>query len=141
MSTPEDYKHLSDVQTRWSDNDIYGHVNNVTYYSYCDSVVNRYLIEQGGLDIHKGSVIGLIVESHCKFLSPLVYPHPIRAGLRVGKLGNSSVRYELALWDHTGKLCAQAYMVHVFVDRESNRPTAMPAKLRAALAALNVGPA
>ena len=138
MTTPAAYKHITEVQTRWSDNDIYGHVNNVTYYSYFDSVMNRYLIESGALDIQNGTVVGFVVESNCKFLSPLVYPHPIRAGLRVGKLGNSSVRYELALWDHTGKLCAQAYMVHVFVDRESKRPTAMPTQLRNALSALSV---
>ncbi|MDH4396430.1 MAG: thioesterase family protein [Limnobacter sp.] len=133
MSTPAEYKHIAEVQTRWSDNDIYGHVNNVTYYSYFDSVMNRYLIDSGALDIQNGTVVGFVVESNCKFLSPLAYPDQVTAGLRVGKLGNSSVRYELALWDQHGKLCAKGFMVHVFVDRQNNRPTPMPAPLRAAL--------
>jgi acyl-CoA thioester hydrolase len=136
MSTPTEYKHIAQVQTRWSDNDIYGHVNNVTYYSYFDSVMNRYLIDSGALDIQNGNVVGFVVESNCKFLSPLAYPDTVTAGLRVGKLGNSSVRYELALWDQVGKLCAEGYMVHVFVDRQTNRPTPMPGELRAALQSL-----
>lgn len=138
MTTPAAYKHITEVQTRWSDNDIYGHVNNVTYYSYFDSVMNRYLIESGALDIQKGAVVGFVVESNCKFLSPLAYPDQVTAGLRVGRLGNSSVRYELALWDPQGKLCAEGYMVHVFVDRHSNRPTPMPDNLRHVLQSLTV---
>lgn len=136
MTTPAAYKHITEIQTRWSDNDIYGHVNNVTYYSYFDSVMNRYLIESGALDIQNGTVVGFVVESNCKFLSPLAYPDQVTAGLRVGKLGNSSVRYELALWDQHGKLCAEGYMVHVFVDRQSNRPTPIPPNLRGVLQSL-----
>lgn len=124
------------VQTRWHDNDIYGHVNNVVYYSYFDSVVNRYLIEQGGLDIHNGEVVGFVVESQCKYLKPLAYPEPVFAGLRVGKLGNSSVRYELALFNADKALCATGYFVHVFVNKLSGKPTTMPQPLRMALEAL-----
>lgn len=127
------YPHHATVQTRWHDNDIYGHVNNVVYYSYFDSVVNRYLIEKGGLDIHNGEVVGFVVESGCKYLSPLVYPHAIQAGLRVGKLGNSSVRYELALFNAEGVCCATGFFVHVFVNKSTNKPEAMPSSIRQAL--------
>lgn len=138
MSSKISYPHRTSIQTRWHDNDVYGHVNNVVYYSYFDSVVNRLLIEQGGLDIHGGNSIGFIVESHCKFLNPLVYPNTVEAGLRVGKLGTSSVRYELALWDHQGQLCAEGYMVHVFVDRATQRPTPIPDSLRTVMQSLLV---
>lgn len=126
------------VQTRWLDNDIYGHVNNVVYYSYFDSVVNRYLIEEGGLDIHNGEVVGFVVESQCKYLKPLAYPETVRAGLRVGKLGNSSVRYELGLFNAKGELCAQGYFIHVFVTKADNKPTPIPECLRGKLALLMV---
>ena len=131
-----DFPHQTKVQTRWHDNDIYGHVNNFVYYSYVDSVVNRYLIEQGGLDIHQGDTVGFVVESQCKYLAPLAYPETIHAGLKVGKLGNSSVRYELALFNSKQELCAQGYFVHVFVNKASNKPTSMPAGIRAALEVL-----
>ncbi|WP_370262135.1 acyl-CoA thioesterase [Limnobacter sp.] len=136
MTQPSDYPHHQSVQTRWHDNDIYGHVNNVVYYSYFDSVVNRFLIEQGGLDIHQGEVVGFVVESQCRYLKPLAYPETITAGLRVGKLGNSSVRYELALFNARQELCAAGYFVHVFVTKASNTPTPIPERLRHALAAL-----
>lgn len=126
------------VQTRWLDNDIYGHVNNVVYYSYFDSVVNRYLIEEGGLDIHNGEVVGFVVESQCKYLKPLAYPETVRAGLRVGKLGNSSVRYELGLFNSKNELCAEGYFTHVFVTRADNKPTPIPESLRSKLALLMV---
>ena len=126
------------VQTRWHDNDIYGHVNNVVYYSYFDSVVNRYLIEEGGLDIHNGEVVGFVVESQCKYLKPLAYPEPVTAGLRVGKLGNSSVRYELGLFNAKGELCAEGYFIHVFVNKASNTPTPIPDGIRSKLALLVV---
>lgn len=132
-----DFPHQTQVQTRWHDNDIYGHVNNVVYYGYFDSVVNRYLIEEGGLDIHSGSTVGFVVESQCKYLAPLAYPEIVYAGLKVGKLGNSSVRYELALFNSKHELCAQGYFVHVFVDKTSNKPTAMPAGIRLALQKLS----
>jgi len=135
-SSKADFPHLCTVQTRWHDNDIYGHVNNVVYYSYFDSVVNRYLIEQGGLDIHNGQVVGFVVESQCNYLKPLAYPDAITAGLRVGKLGNSSVRYELALFNQHDQLCAQGHFVHVFVDKASNKPAPIPELTRRALALL-----
>jgi acyl-CoA thioester hydrolase len=137
-STLNLYPHQQAVQTRWHDNDIYGHVNNVVYYSYFDSVVNRFLIEKGGLDIHQGDVVGFVVESQCKYLKPLAYPEAITAGLRVGKLGNSSVRYELGLFNAAGELCAEGYFVHVFVNKASNKPTAMPQGIRSQLEQLLV---
>lgn len=136
MTSLADYPHHSSVQTRWHDNDIYGHVNNVVYYSYFDSVVNRFLIDQGGLDIHQGEVVGFVVESQCKYQKPLAYPETITAGLRVGKLGNSSVRYELALFNSKGEQCAEGYFVHVFVNKASNAPTPIPEGIRSSLAAL-----
>jgi acyl-CoA thioester hydrolase len=116
------------------DNDVYGHVNNVHYYSYFDTVINEYLIRAGGLDIHAGPAIGLCVESHCAFRAPLAFPRPVRAGLRVGKLGRSSVRYEIGLFDADApEPAAEGWFVHVFVDRGSRRPVEIPASIRAAL--------
>ena len=132
-----DYIHFMIVQTRWMDNDVYGHVNNVTYYSYFDTVVNRYLIDSGGLDIHDGPAIGFVVESSCRYLAPFAYPETIEAGLRVAKLGSSSVRYELALFapgEDTAR--AEGQFVHVFVDRVTQRPVPLPPQLRDALAKL-----
>ena len=132
-----EYPHFLTVQTRWMDNDVYGHVNNVTYYSYFDTVVNRYLIDAGGLDIHNGPAIGFVVESNCRYLAPFAYPETIEAGLRVGKLGSSSVRYELALFAPGDDVArAEGQFVHVFVDRVTQRPVPMPPKLREALARL-----
>lgn len=136
MSTLADYPHQQTVQTRWHDNDIYGHVNNVVYYSYFDSMVNRFLIEEGGLDIHHGEVVGFVVESQCKYLKPLAYPEAITAGLRVGKLGNSSVRYELGLFNSNGELCAEGYFIHVFVTKADNKPTPIPQGIRSKLEGL-----
>jgi len=133
----DDYQHFQPITTRWHDNDIYGHVNNVVYYSYFDSAVNTYLIEEGGLDIHTGAVVGFVVSSSCDYFAPIAFPERIEVGLRVGKLGNSSVQYELGVFKQ-GE--AQAYaagrFVHVFVDRDSNRPVSIPESLRAALARL-----
>lgn len=131
------YPHLTAVQTRWMDNDVYGHINNVTYYSYFDSVVNRYLIHPGGLDIHDAPVVGFVVESNCRYLRPFAYPEEIEAGLRIGRLGGSSARYELALFaPGEERARAEGYFVHVFVDRRTQRPAPIPAKLREALAKL-----
>ena len=131
------YPHLLPIATRWKDNDVYGHVNNVEYYSYFDTVINTYLIKAGVLDIHHGAVIGLCVESQCKFLDSLAFPETIEAGLRVAKLGNSSVRYEIALFKQGVEApAATGYFVHVFVAREGRRPTPLPAPLRTALEAL-----
>src|SRR5580658_2842366 len=138
MSKPDDLAHESrerfpffqQVQTRWMDNDIYGHVNNAVYYSYFDTVINGYLIAQGGLDIHRGAVIGLAVETRCFFRRPLAFPDVIDGGLRVGHLGNSSVRYEVGLFcarsGESADLAALGHFVHVFVDRASRRPVPMP---------------
>jgi acyl-CoA thioester hydrolase len=132
-----DYQHFHAITTRWMDNDLYGHVNNVVYYSFFDTVINHYLIRSGGLDIHDGGVIGLAVESMCRFHRPLAYPDPVDAGLRVGKLGRSSVRYEVGLFAAgEEEPAATGHFVHVFVERESRRPTPIPESIRAALARL-----
>ena len=144
-TTPETrdaYPHILPIQTRWMDNDIYGHVNNVTYYSYFDTVVNSYLIDAGGLDIHDGTVVGFAVETTCRFFKPVAFPEKLAAGLRVGKLGNSSVRYEIAIFkDGDDTAAASGHFVHVFVDRATDRPTPVPAAIRAALEKLVVGEA
>lgn len=130
-----DYPHLAPITTRWMDNDAYGHVNNVVYFSYFDTVVNTYLIEQGALDIQASPVIGLVVEVACQYLAPLTYPETVTAGLRVAHIGRSSVRYEIGMFPE-GKdvAAAQGHFVHVYVDRETRRPVAeLPAKLRATL--------
>lgn len=122
------------ISTRWMDNDVYGHVNNVTYYSYFDSAINRYLIEEGGLDIHDGSVVGFVVSSHCQFRKPVAYPDALEAGLRVVKTGNSSVTYEVGIFRQDDKeAAAVGQVVHVFVDRNSNASTPIPGDLRSAL--------
>ena len=134
-----DYPHFQPITTRWHDNDLYGHVNNVTYYSYFDSAVNAYLIEVGGLDIHDGSVVGFVVSSSCDYFASIAFPERIEIGLRVGKLGNSSVQYELAVFKAgEDEACAAGRFVHVFVERQSNRPVSIPEPLRAALTALLV---
>jgi acyl-CoA thioester hydrolase len=129
-----DYVHFLALPTRWIDNDVYGHINNALYYAFFDTAINRYLISEGGLDITAGNVIGFAAESHCQYLRPISFPEVVEVGLRVGKLGNSSVRYELAIFKQ-GEASAAAigYFVHVFVDRTTQRPTPMPASVRAAL--------
>ena len=129
-----DYRHFLKIPTRWMDNDVYGHVNNVVYYSYFDTVINRYLIDAGGLDIERDAVIGIAVETQCRFNRSCQFPDIIDAGLRVGHLGNSSVRYEIGLFrENDDTLAAAGHFVHVFVDRESQRPVAIPQPIRAAL--------
>jgi acyl-CoA thioester hydrolase len=133
------YRYLRTIPTRWMDNDVYGHVNNVTYYSYFDTIVNGYLIDRGALDIAASPVIGLVVETHCNYFSPIAFPDNVTAGLRVAHRGSSSVRYEIGVFrgeDETAS--AQGHFVHVYVDRASGRPVALPADLRAALEALLV---
>jgi acyl-CoA thioester hydrolase len=133
------YPHRLVIPTRWMDNDVYGHVNNVVYYSYFDTVINQWLIEEGGLDIHGGEAIGVCVESHCEYKGSLEFPHPVDACLRVGKLGRSSVRYEIALFrGGEEEVAATGWFVHVFVDRESRRPVSIPEPIRAALERLVV---
>jgi acyl-CoA thioester hydrolase len=141
MSTTQraNYRHFQPITTRWHDNDIYGHVNNVTYYSFFDSAVNTYLIERGGLDIHDGAVVGFVVSSSCDYFASIAYPDLIEIGLRVAKLGNSSVQYELAVFKSgEDDACAAGRFVHVFVDRVSNQPVPIPDALRRAMALLQV---
>ncbi|MSX03066.1 MAG: acyl-CoA thioesterase [Actinobacteria bacterium] len=131
---PSAYPHRTTVQTRWKDNDVYGHVNNADYYGYFDTVINALLIQEGGLDIHGGETIGLCAESHCKFLGPLAFPGSVDACLRVGHLGSSSVRYELALFDgESGAPAAVGWFVHVFVDAQTRRPSEISSEMRALL--------
>ncbi|WP_313043425.1 thioesterase family protein [Pseudomonas sp.] len=140
-STPvrDDYRHFQPITTRWHDNDAYGHVNNVTYYSFFDTAVNTYLIEQGGLDIHDGEVVGFVVSSACDYFASIAFPECIEVGLRVGKLGNSSVQYELAVFKAgEQEACAAGRFVHVFVDRASNQPVPIPGMLREAMQRLLV---
>ena len=128
------YPHSQAIVTRWMDNDVYGHVNNVVYYSYFDTVVNTFLIQRGVLDIHNGAVIGLVVETGCNYFAPITFPDIVVAGLAVTRLGTSSVRYQVGLFrnDET-EPAAQGHFVHVYVDRTSRRPVPLPADLRAAL--------
>ncbi len=135
VPTRADYRVFYPISTRWSDNDIYGHVNNVTYYSYFDTAANRYLIEEGGLDITDGSVVGYVVSSGCAYHAPITYPEPIEAGLRVDRLGNSSVQYGIAIFRAGGQeAVAHGHFIHVFVEREHDRSVPIPGNLRAALA-------
>jgi acyl-CoA thioester hydrolase len=129
-----DYPHAQPITTRWMDNDAYGHVNNVVYFSYFDTVVNTYLIARGALDIQESDVIGLVVDVGCQYMSPLTYPETVTAGLRVAHLGRSSVRYEIALFaEGSDTAAAQGHFVHVYVDRKSRRPVELPVELRQVL--------
>jgi acyl-CoA thioester hydrolase len=129
-----EYPHFLAIPTRWMDNDVYGHVNNVQYYAYFDTVINEYLIAAGGLDIHAGEAIGVCAESHCTYTAALSFPGTVDAGLRVSKLGRSSVRYEIGLFSAGNDApAATGWFVHVFVDREQRRPVAIPEGVRAAL--------
>lgn len=138
------FPHVLTIQTRWSDNDVYGHVNNVVFYSWFDTVINRWLIGAGDLDPAKSDVIGLCVESQCRYLAPASYPEDVDAGLSVRKIGRSSVQYDLGIFRSvagaTDELLAFGHFVHVFVDRVARRPTPIPAALRAALERLLVVP-
>lgn len=132
-----EYLFHTPITTRWSDNDAYGHINNVTYYSYFDSAANLYLIEQGGLDILASPVIALVVESRCEYHAPLAYPTPLIAGLRVDRLGNRAVTYGIAIFaEGEDRAAAHGHFVHVFVDRATRTPTPIPPALRDALARL-----
>lgn len=129
-----EYPHFLALPTRWMDNDIYGHVNNALYYAFFDTAINEYLIAEGGLDINAGAMMAFAAESQCQYLRPLAFPEVIDVGLRVGQLGNSSVRYELALFQRDEDFAAAAgYFVHVFVDRATQRPVPIPTQIRAAL--------
>lgn len=129
-----DYRHFIDIPTRWADNDAYGHVNNVVYYAWFDTVVNEYLIRAGVLDVAAGEIIGVVAETQCRYFSELSFPQTVSAGLRVARLGNSSVRYEIGIFGPGAQsAAAQGHFVHVYVDRATRRPAPLPAPLRAAL--------
>jgi acyl-CoA thioester hydrolase len=130
----DEYPHLLPIQTRWMDNDAYGHVNNVVYYSWFDTVVNEYLIRAGALDVARGPVVGLVVETQCSYFRELAFPETVVAGLRVARVGRTSVRYEIGLFAQDDPhAAAQGHFVHVYVDRASRRPAPLPAPLMAAL--------
>ncbi|MEX5746839.1 acyl-CoA thioesterase [Massilia sp. X63] len=134
------FPHFLALPTRWMDNDSYGHVNNVNYYSFFDTAVNRYLIDEKVLDIHADTTVGLVVETGCSYFSSISFPDTVHAGVRVAKLGNSSVRYEIALYRNDDPLpSAAGHFVHVYVDRGAKRPTPIPTAVRAALARLAPG--
>lgn len=131
------YQAFKTITTRWSDNDVYGHVNNVVYYSWFDTAVNSHLIEQGALDIEHGETIGLVIETQCNYFAPLAFPQTVEAGIRVARIGSSSVRYEVGLFAQGEALTAAAgRFIHVYVDRQTRRPCALPARLREVLQAL-----
>jgi acyl-CoA thioester hydrolase len=133
------YPHSAPVPTRWMDNDVYGHVNNVVYYAYFDTVINRYLIEHGGLDIARGAVIGLCVDSRCTYRKPIAFPDDVDAGLRVAKLGRSSVTYEIGIFARgEDTAAAEGSFVHVFVDRETRKSVPLPDVMRGALSKILV---
>ena len=129
------YKAFRNIATRWSDNDLYGHVNNVVYYSWFDTAVNGLLIEQGAIDIHAGPVIGLVVETQCNYFAPLAFPQAVVAGIRVAHIGSSSVRYEIGLFaaDDDNVCAAKGHFMHVYVDHITRKPVALPAQLLSVL--------
>jgi acyl-CoA thioester hydrolase len=132
------YRHFQSIPTRWMDNDVYGHVNNVVYYSYFDTVVNQYLIEQRVLNIEASKVIGLVVETQCQYFASITFPDVVHAGLRVAKLGNSSVRYEIGLFRNDEQAAsAQGYFIHVYVDRTTRRAILLPPDMRNALESIS----
>ena len=134
IDTRSEYAVFYPITTRWSDNDLYGHVNNVTYYSYFDTAANRYLIEAGGLDIHHAEVIGVVVESRCNYHSAVAYPQNLEAGLRVDKLGTRSVTYGIGIFEEGAQQAsANGHFVHVFVERASNSPVPIPEPIRQVL--------
>ncbi len=133
------YPYLASITTRWMDNDVYGHLNNVVYYSFFDTAANQFLIHEGGLDIVASPVIALVVESHCEYHAALAYPSTLRAGVRVARLGTRAVTYGVAIFDeHEDVAAAHGHVVHVFVDRQTRTPVAIPATIRAALERLKL---
>jgi acyl-CoA thioester hydrolase len=132
-----DYAWFTTISTRWLDNDVYGHINNVVYYAFFDTAVNQCLIEKKVLDIYHGQQIGLVIETGCNYFAPLAYPQTIDAGIRVAKIGNSSVRYEVGLFAQgTIEAAAQGHFVHVYVNKMTRRPEALASDLRAVLETL-----
>jgi acyl-CoA thioester hydrolase len=134
MIERKDFPLFVELVTRWADNDVYGHVNNATYYAYFDTVVNRFLTDRGLLELHQSQSFGVIVETGCKFHASVAFPDVLEIGLRVAKLGNSSVQYELGVFKKGSSECAaEGRFVHVYVDRKTRRPVPIPAETRAAL--------
>lgn len=130
----QNYRFLFPIQTRWADNDMYGHVNNVTYYSYFDTAANALLIQHAGFDLRNTPIIGLVVDSACSFLQELSYPEIIEVGVAIEKIGNSSLRYDLAIFKQgQNEAAAQGHFVHVFVDRQTRKSTSIPEDMRDAL--------
>ena len=135
--TRDDYRHFLEIPTRWMDNDVYGHVNNVQYYSYFDTVVNEYLVAEGGLDYLDGSTVGYVVETKCSYRRPIAFPDIVQAGIRVSRIGRSSVTYEVGLFRKgQEEICAFGHFVHVYVDRATDRPTPIPDAARRAMEAI-----
>lgn len=133
----DQFVHFSRITTRWMDNDVYGHVNNVVYYSFFDTVVNKFLIDGNSLDIASSDTVGLVVETHCQYFRPIAFPDTVDAGIRVSKLGSSSVRYEIGLFRNDDEAAsAQGHFVHVYVNRETNRPAPIPEAARKLLSTL-----
>ena len=133
-STRADYRTFRIITTRWMDNDAYGHMNNVVHYSLFDTAVNGWLIENGVLDIHRGAQIGLVVETGCRYFAEMAFPDTIHAGIRIAKLGNSSVRYEIGLFrNDEDEAAAEGFFVHVYVDAGTRRPAPLDPALRTLL--------
>ena len=135
----DDYRHFTSLTTRWADNDAYGHLNNVVYYSLFDTAVNAALIEAGLLDVEHSLVVALVAETGCRYFAALAFPDAVEAGLRVASIGGSSVRYEIAIFKAGAtEAAAQGHFVHVYVDRQKRRPVALPAEVREFLETLMV---
>jgi acyl-CoA thioester hydrolase len=129
-----DFRHFHAITTRWDDNDVYGHVNNVRYFAFFDTAINDWLIREAGLDVEQGAVIGVCAESHCAYTAPIAFPDAVDVGLRAGHVGSSSVRYELAVFKAgEDEPAATGWFVHVFVDRATRRPVPLPPRIRGAL--------
>ena len=132
--TREEFGLFRALQTRWADNDLYGHMNNVVHYGLFDTAINGWLVEAGLLEMGRGEIIGLVVETGCSYFSEMAFPDQVTAGIRIGKLGNSSVRYEIALFQNDAETAAaQGHFVHVYVDRESRKPVPLPESWRVLL--------
>jgi acyl-CoA thioester hydrolase len=136
------YHQYRRIETRWADNDAYGHVNNVVYYAWFDTAVNAYLIEQGVLDIHNGATIGLVVETHCNYFAPVVFPQAVEVGIRVAHIGRASVRYELGVFVENDNrefvaCAAKGHFVHVYVDKLTRLPSPLPSMFKTVLEKLN----
>ena len=134
IETRDRYVHFTHLETRWMDNDIYGHVNNVTYYSYFDTAVNKFLIDDCSFDPHGDEIVGIVVETMCSFKKPISFPDQINLGLRIGKLGRTSIRYEVGVFrENENEASASGYFIHVFVDRKTNKPVSIPDSFRTSL--------